>query len=94
MTYAKDPLRDKRLHAHYDSLCPQCGRGVLWDEDDLCTTCGALAVGEHTDGALRELDLATRERDGLRERVEHLSAQVADLRGRLAEQDASTRTSN
>lgn len=39
---------------HYlGSLCPECGWNVRVDEDGLCISCGATAVGRYTDEAIR-----------------------------------------
>ena len=50
------------------SLCPSCGFGVGVDEDGGCTSCGATAVGEGVDEAVR-----------LRSRVAELKTERADF---------------
>jgi len=37
------------------SWCPQCGPGVVCDEDDCCVCCGSTATGPGADEALRML---------------------------------------
>ena len=38
-----------------NTFCPECGFGVSVDEDGLCLTCGATAVGSAVDQLLNDL---------------------------------------
>ena len=41
------------LAMNLGTLCPQCGFDVRIDEDGLCVGCGATAIGEGVDKAIR-----------------------------------------